>query len=88
MAGMLNMLPASCPKWHFKVVVIEHDLDLIWASDYVIDLGPGNGDKGGLVVAEGTPENLQQQQKNSATARALWKYQHHETAPFAERVYP
>jgi excinuclease ABC subunit A len=33
--------------------------------------------KGGRVVAEGTPESLLQQQKNSATARALWKYQQH-----------
>lgn len=38
------------------VVVIEHNMDVIKCSDYVIDLGPGGGDKGGSVVAFGTPE--------------------------------
>ena len=77
---LVEVLRALTEKGN-TVVVIEHNLDLIWASDYVIDLGPGSGDKGGRVVAEGTPESLLQQQKNSATARALWKYQLHETAP-------
>jgi excinuclease ABC subunit A len=36
------------------VVVIEHNLDLIWASDYVIDLGPGSGDKGGRIIGQGS----------------------------------
>ena len=40
------------------VVVIEHDLDVIRNSDYLIDMGPGGGDVGGRVVAMGTPEKI------------------------------
>jgi excinuclease ABC subunit A len=40
------------------VVVIEHNLDVIKTADYIIDLGPEGGDKGGRVVACGTPEEI------------------------------
>ena len=40
------------------VVVIEHNLDVIKTADYIIDIGPEGGDKGGTVVAQGTPEEL------------------------------
>ncbi len=40
------------------VVVIEHDLDVIRNADYVIDMGPGGGDEGGRIVAEGSPETI------------------------------
>jgi len=41
-----------------SVVVIEHNLDVIRNADYIIDLGPGAGDKGGYVIATGTPEEV------------------------------
>ncbi len=42
------------------VVVIEHNLDVIKTADYIIDIGPEGGDKGGTVVAQGTPEEVAQ----------------------------
>ena len=41
-----------------SVLIIEHNLDIIKVADYLIDLGPEGGDRGGLVVAEGTPEQV------------------------------
>ena len=40
------------------VVVIEHNLDVIKTADYIIDMGPEGGDRGGTVIAEGTPEEI------------------------------
>ncbi|MCI9163208.1 MAG: excinuclease ABC subunit UvrA [Lachnospiraceae bacterium] len=40
------------------VIVIEHNLDVIKAADYIIDIGPEGGDRGGTVIAEGTPEEV------------------------------
>ncbi len=40
------------------VVVIEHNLDVIKTADYIIDMGPEGGDKGGMVIAQGTPEEI------------------------------
>ncbi len=46
------------------VVVIEHNLDVIKSSDWVIDLGPEGGSDGGLIVAQGTPEQVAQSKKS------------------------
>ena len=40
------------------VVVIEHDLDIIRSADHIIDMGPGGGDEGGLIIATGTPADI------------------------------
>ena len=40
------------------VVVIEHNLDVIKCADYIIDLGPEGGEKGGNILCQGTPENI------------------------------
>jgi excinuclease ABC subunit A len=52
------------------VVVIEHNLDVIKSADWIIDLGPEGGDKGGYVIAQGTPEEVAQQ-KQSYTGHFL-----------------
>lgn len=43
-----------------SVLVVEHDEDMIRASDYVVDIGPGAGVHGGMIVAEGTPDQIEQ----------------------------
>ena len=52
------------------VVVIEHNLDVIKTSDYIIDMGPDGGVKGGNIVAEGKPEEIINV-KNSYTGQFL-----------------
>lgn len=47
------------------VIVVEHNLELIKAADWVIDLGPEGGDAGGWLIAEGTPEQVAQNQASS-----------------------
>ncbi|MEY3331080.1 MAG: excinuclease subunit UvrA, partial [Actinomycetota bacterium] len=46
------------------VVVIEHNLDVIKSADWVIDLGPDGGSRGGSIVAEGTPEQVAKNKKS------------------------
>ena len=55
------------------VVVIEHNLDVIKTADYIIDLGPEGGDRGGAIVCSGTPEEVAQCEK-SYTGQYLRKY--------------
>ena len=55
------------------VVVIEHNLDVIKTADYIIDIGPEGGDKGGTVIATGTPEEIAKK-KNSYTGQYVKKY--------------
>ena len=43
-----------------SIIVIEHNLDVVKCTDYIIDLGPEGGDKGGEVMAQGTPEEITQ----------------------------
>ncbi len=56
-----------------SLIVIEHNLDVIRSADWLIDLGPEGGSGGGLVVAEGPPEEVREH-KTSHTARALRDY--------------
>ena len=46
------------------VIVIEHNLDVIKCADYIIDIGPEGGDKGGTIVACGTPEEIAKNKKS------------------------
>jgi excinuclease ABC subunit A len=56
-----------------SVLIIEHNLDIIKTADYIIDLGPEGGDRGGELVAEGTPEEVCENQ-SSYTGQVLKDY--------------
>lgn len=66
---LLDSFNALMERGH-SIIIIEHNLEIIKSADWVIDLGPEGGDKGGYVIFEGTPENLIKQD-NSYTAIAL-----------------
>ncbi len=70
---LLDVLRALTDHGH-TVMVIEHNTDFIWAGDYVIDLGPGSGDEGGEIVAQGSPEEIIAAGKVSLTGQALAPY--------------
>jgi excinuclease ABC subunit A len=53
-----------------SVLVIEHNMDIIKVADYVVDLGPEGGQKGGEIVTQGTPEQVAKH-KSSYTAKFL-----------------
>lgn len=55
------------------VIVIEHNLDMIKCADYIVDLGPEGGDKGGTIIATGTPEKIARIEE-SYTGKYLKKY--------------
>ncbi len=56
-ATLLKSLNALVDKGH-TVVIIEHNMDMIKSADWIIDIGPEGGDKGGTLVAQGTPEQV------------------------------
>ena len=66
---LLDSLQALIEKGH-SVIVIEHNLEMIKCADYVIDLGLEGGEKGGSIIAKGTPEEIAKC-KESYTGRAL-----------------
>ncbi len=63
MKKLLNVLDRLVEAGN-TVLVIEHNLDVIKTADYIIDLGPGGGEEGGNIVAEGTPEEIAQNIKS------------------------
>ena len=69
---LLHAFEALIERGH-SLVVIEHNLDVIKCADYIIDLGPEGGDKGGSLVVAGTPEEVAAC-KNSLTGQFLKKY--------------
>ena len=66
---LINVLQELVDKGN-SVVVIEHNLEVIKSADHIIDLGPEGGDGGGMIVAEGTPEEIVENDK-SYTGRYL-----------------
>lgn len=66
---LLNVLQRLVDKGN-SLIVIEHNLDVIRCSDWIIDLGPEGGDKGGQIIATGTPEEVAKN-KQSYTAKYL-----------------
>lgn len=66
---LLDVLNRLADKGN-TVLIIEHNLDIIKMADHVIDLGPEGGDGGGLIIAEGTPEEVAKSKK-SHTAKFL-----------------
>lgn len=60
---LLNVLQRLVDKGN-SLIVIEHNLDVIRCSDWIIDLGPEGGDKGGEIIATGTPEEVAQNEKS------------------------
>ncbi|MDE6085018.1 MAG: excinuclease ABC subunit UvrA, partial [Muribaculaceae bacterium] len=63
---LLNMLERLVDKGN-TVLVIEHNLDVLKAADYIIDMGPGGGKNGGKIVAQGTPEEVAQEDSPTAS---------------------
>ena len=66
---LLDSFNALLENGH-SIIVVEHNLDLIKCADYIIDLGPEGGDKGGTVIASGTPEEIVKEER-SYTAKHL-----------------
>nr|WP_162177849.1 excinuclease ABC subunit UvrA [Bacillus gaemokensis] len=67
------------------VLVIEHNLDVIKTADYIVDLGPEGGDKGGQIVASGTPEQVVKEER-SYTGKYLKEVLNRDTARMKEKL--
>ncbi|WP_414848251.1 excinuclease ABC subunit UvrA [Bacillus sp. IT-79MI2] len=67
------------------VLVIEHNLDVIKTADYIVDLGPEGGDKGGQIVASGTPEQVVKEER-SYTGKYLKEILERDTARMKEKM--
>ena len=78
-AGRISLQPSGLWVWQRlaaegnTVVVIEHNLDVIKTADYIIDMGPDGGDRGGTVVVSGTPEEVAKH-PTSYTAKYVKQY--------------
>jgi excinuclease ABC subunit A len=73
---LLDVLQRLVDKGN-SIIVIEHNLDVIRCSDWIIDLGPEGGDKGGELIAVGTPETVAKCEKSYTghyLAQALLQY--------------
>ncbi|MBN2466749.1 MAG: excinuclease ABC subunit UvrA [Deltaproteobacteria bacterium] len=70
---LLDILQGLVDKGN-TVAIIEHNLEIIRAADYIIDLGPEGGDQGGYLIAAGSPYDLLKHTKTSYTARYLKNY--------------
>lgn len=67
------------------VLVIEHNLDVIKTADYIVDLGPEGGDKGGQIVASGTPEQVVKEER-SYTGKYLKEILNRDKARMKEKI--
>jgi excinuclease ABC subunit A len=68
-AKLISVLQQLRDKGH-TMIIIEHHLDVVKSCDWVIDLGPAGGERGGQVIATGTPEDIAKVQE-SATGEFL-----------------
>jgi len=81
---LLNVLHELVNRGN-SVIIIEHNLDVIRSADWIVDLGPGGGVRGGQVVAEGTPSQISTT-KGSLTGRYLKEANASTKKPFAATV--
>lgn len=77
--NLLNVLNALVDTGN-SMIIIEHNLDVIKSADYVIDLGPEGGEKGGYIIASGTPEEISKRE-TSSTGQYLKKVLKHKNEP-------
>jgi excinuclease ABC subunit A len=82
-AVLLGALRALLDQGH-SLVVVEHNLDLIWAADWIIDLGPEAGEDGGRLVAQGVPRDVAAVAA-SHTGQALTKHRKGDATLFLEK---